>query len=414
MAYDSTNKKLYVSADKGISTSEIAVCLGDYRVTTRGRDIGLLCTSPKINVWAKCKPFRNRSKGFASDAERDEARASANYGVMTKKATSIVVLKGYYDGDMNGWDKALPRGLSYYSEPFRMLDFNGYNHKCISPFIRMALPKASVNTYATSGFTIALPVGGGSGIDGNLKMGDLNDIKDGYLTIQLRHQNPSGTGIFIRTVSADKTIAEMDGGSIVFSTYQLPAGTWDVIPFISPVKYNGNDGNELPTSQYYVTIPKCYVGEMKIANSEYALVYFEAYKNPYMAANPVYSVSYNFAVQNNSAESHTFDNVTVQIRYPGKAFDSTLASDEAQYVIPSFTVESGENKSIAEVVNGNGALATQWVSQRIGQALYDNAAGQEILVRLGSGQPVYRLAIRTTSSGVPEYDGDTDYPEIEI
>lgn len=413
MAYDSTNKKLYVSEDKGISTSEIAACLGDYRVTARGRDIGLLCTSPKINVWAKFKPFRNSSKGFATDTAREQARSSVNYGVTPRRSTSIKALKVYYDEDMNGWSIALPRGLSY-SEPFRMLDFDGYNHKCVSPFTRMALPKAAVNTYETSGFTIALPLGGGSGIEGNLQMGDFKDIKDGYLTIQLRHQNPSGTGIFIRTVSADKTIAEMDGGSIVFSTYQLPAGVWDVIPFISPVKYSGNDGNELPTSQYYVTIPKCYVGEMKIANSEYALVYFEAYKNPYLAANPVYSVSFNFAVQNNSAETHTFDNVTVQIRYPGKSFDSTLASDEAQYVIPSFAVASGENKSVAEVVNGDGVLATQWITQRIGQALYNNTAGQEILVRLGNGQPVYRLAIKSTSSNVPEYDGDTEYPEIEI
>lgn len=368
-----------------------------------------VCQSDNINIWAKFKPFQNHNPFFSSESAYEQARLSANYGVATRKTTSIKTLMGYCKGNLNGWALALPNGTS--RQWNRLLDFEGYNHNCKSPFTRFSSwPKANVNTYPTSGFTISLLQGGGQGIEGNLKMGDFKDIMNGYVTIQLRHKNPSGTGVYIRTISAEKTVAEMDGGSITFSTYQLPAGTWDIVPFISPVKYDGNDGNELPSSQQYVTIPYCTLGEMKISDTEFALIYFQAYKNPYLIANPVYSISYNFAVQNNGPDRHTFSNVIVQIRYPNKSFDSVLDAAERQITIPAFTVESGEAKSVAEVLTG-GTIST-WTSQEIGKALYDNAGGQEILVRLDNGQPVHRLTIKTSSTDAPEYDPSIDYPTI--
>lgn len=134
MAYDSTNKKLYrdtSSGYPGISTSEIATCLEDYRVTARGRDIGLLCTSPKINKWAKCKPVRYSTFSPLTDEQRQDV----DYGIDVSSAHDTtyagVIAKAIDNNCEYGYLQ--PRGLPY-GEPFRTLDFDGYNHKAKAPY----------------------------------------------------------------------------------------------------------------------------------------------------------------------------------------------------------------------------------------------------------------------------------------
>lgn len=149
MAYDSTNKKLYTTATEGISTSEVAACLGDYRVTARGRDIGLLCSSPKINKWSPVKPFRDSALYFSSKDERDAARRMANQGLLLPTAanagigTSQAAYRRTYLGYLTylasttrqtpNYTYQQPRGKSY-NEPFRLLDFDGYMHRAKQPF----------------------------------------------------------------------------------------------------------------------------------------------------------------------------------------------------------------------------------------------------------------------------------------
>lgn len=160
MAYDSTIKKLYTTASEGISTSEVAVCLGDYRVTARGRDIGLLCSSPKINKWSPAKPFRNASWKFGSKTERDAARRMANQGLLLPTAANAGVgssqaayrrtYLGYLTylastGQTPNYTYQQPRGKSY-NEPFRLLDFDGYMHRAKQPFqtIIMGMEKSDL------------------------------------------------------------------------------------------------------------------------------------------------------------------------------------------------------------------------------------------------------------------------------
>ena len=163
MAYDSTTKKLYTTASEGISTSEVAACLGDYRVTARGRDIGLLCSSPKINKWSPAKPFRSSVKNYDSKTERDDARRLANNGLLLPNATNagVATSPAYRRTYLNhitymvmmgnqqvpNYTYQPPRGASY-NEPFRLLDFDGYMHKAQQPFqtIIMGMEKGSGRT----------------------------------------------------------------------------------------------------------------------------------------------------------------------------------------------------------------------------------------------------------------------------
>ena len=131
MAYDSVNKKLYTTATEGISTSEVAACLGDYRVTKFGRSIGMLCTSPKINMWSKIKPVRNSSRQKLSEADfKGTASDNANniyYGIKINASLSANLTNALADVHNATFEYQRPTGGD--TSPFRLLDFDGYNHK---------------------------------------------------------------------------------------------------------------------------------------------------------------------------------------------------------------------------------------------------------------------------------------------
>lgn len=131
MAYDSTSKKLYTTDAQGISTSEIAACLGDYRVTARGRDIGLLCTSPKVNKWAKYKPVRHPSYKPLEESQRAKVCFGIDMSDVHDSTYEGLLTKAIGNGCAYGY--LPPRGAAY-AEPFRVLDFNGYNHKADKPY----------------------------------------------------------------------------------------------------------------------------------------------------------------------------------------------------------------------------------------------------------------------------------------
>jgi hypothetical protein len=147
MAYDSVNKRLYVdtASGKGISTSEIATCLGDYRVTQNGRSIGLLCTSPKVNMWSKNKPVRTKSFSPLTYLQRQQA----NYGLDVSKAhdTEYEDLLGKAISSSCKFGYLAPRGGE--NEPFRLLDFDGYWHKAETPYkYRLSHQKGEQSVWA--------------------------------------------------------------------------------------------------------------------------------------------------------------------------------------------------------------------------------------------------------------------------
>lgn len=422
MAISEDRKRLFttvVDGEKvGISLWEIMACLGYYRRDTNGRrNLGMIIKNADVNIWAKNKPFVKVNQSTRYEAATQEERRTANYGLSIPYATSPVTLKSnYYNKEtdtkvMNGWSRQIPRGTAY-NEPFRVLDFDGYWHGAPCPFTRIQLPLAAVNTWETSGFKITIPTSSGGAETDGIKMADIDAIKDYYFTIQLKHTNPSGNGVFIRTISAEKSISESDGGYINFSTWQLPKGTWDVIPFLSPVKFTtSNDGSQVPASYRYYPIPKCYAGEMTISEAQYSLVYFDGFKNVYTSLNPVYGFSFNFAVQNNTANAHTFNDIIVRIRYPEKSFNDLLTVNETQVAINPFTVGAGQTVDYAST-QYSGSFALKWVSAQISQSLYNNPSGIVVYIQLGSGQEVHKMFLRSSETDTPTYDPNKDYEPI--
>lgn len=167
MPYDSANKKLYVSSTKGISTSDVMQCLSDYRTSTNGRSVGMLCTSPNINIWAKNKPVRITSGAGITDDDRK----AVNYGIEFPlyswynlfTATNKVVTYNR------------PRGSSVSpTEPYRLGDFNGYSHNasCLDIYLTV-----DTKIYNSQGFAGRLQI-----YDGANQELSLSDFSCRYAT----------------------------------------------------------------------------------------------------------------------------------------------------------------------------------------------------------------------------------------
>ena len=118
-------------------------------------DVGELCQSAAINPWSKYKPFRHSSvKGGSSD------RASKNYGNDIAAVTLLGMQAAARD-----WAYNKPRGGAY-SEPFRVLDFDGYDHNAVGPTFVFSFP--AIKNNAASSITY------GGFVDGNsLSIADL-------------------------------------------------------------------------------------------------------------------------------------------------------------------------------------------------------------------------------------------------
>ena len=114
---------------------QIATCLGDFRVSTLGRDLGMLCTSPKISQWSKNKPFEAVQNQYG--VQTDEQRKLAAYGfhwwnIVRESnapiATTALSLIEKAKANNGEWIYKKP------TSAFRAWDFDGYNHTAEKPY----------------------------------------------------------------------------------------------------------------------------------------------------------------------------------------------------------------------------------------------------------------------------------------
>lgn len=214
MAYDSANRKLYTTASEGISTSEVAACLGDYRVTARGREIGLLCTSPKINKWAKCKPIRSNERRKLLDSDRK----AVNYGIEFPSLSWLTIFGVQESERILRYNAPRGNGVTPI-EPFRLLDFDGYNHKAQGIEVYLNVDAKIV---AGSGFDVALTVY-------NAEELSLSDFSMPYTTMSSTLKKPLSEfyvmllmkiGDTYAVYNTRKTLANMNGLPLLFKVSQ--------------------------------------------------------------------------------------------------------------------------------------------------------------------------------------------------
>jgi hypothetical protein len=217
---ETTNaRKLIKTETDGITLSQIAECLRDYRVNTSGKlDLGLLATSAKINKWAKYRPFE--PAGNKTNEQTEQTRKQGAYGFYWwninqeadapfARTASALLTKAINN---NGEWKVRP--LTTY----RIADFNGYDNSAERPYDYYTFEQ---NYMATRKMYIANIL---ERRNIQIRLSDMPDI-EGYndaisdWSVVFIYKDESGT---IRTVDTGMTVEELHGsgnGADNISTY---------------------------------------------------------------------------------------------------------------------------------------------------------------------------------------------------
>lgn len=341
MSYDKDNKLLFIDKTdpdnpKGITLMEISRCLQDYRRDKNSNiDLGMMCTSPKINPWAKNKstPFSDRGAPYIGMLTYEQRKA-ANFGLNIPTASSPLEIKeNYYDAQespkRNGWTHKVPD--PYYNEYYRVTDFDGYAHNAICPFGRPSIPNQAINMEG-SYFLAMITITTGGGADSEfISQSELPSISEKYFALQLRERN----GDTIRTALADKTLGE-GGGDITMSTFNLPDGEYDAIPFISPNIFEGQDyqegyiEGELGFNVEYHPLPLGFASVITIRDRYYTVI-IEAWKDTTSDGEP--AIKYSFSITNHTADTIELTNNSVEAKLFGHSADAPLMDGEKRQAI---------------------------------------------------------------------------------
>ena len=107
-----------------VSVDDVADCLGMNRSST----LADLCTSSRINVWAKYKPT-DYNAAFTDNWSKGK---DGNYGLnitVDNRVSSWNALVAEYSKPKNGYSNIYKRPSGGATSPYRLGDFRGYNHK---------------------------------------------------------------------------------------------------------------------------------------------------------------------------------------------------------------------------------------------------------------------------------------------
>lgn len=226
-----TNDRIYsevVNGEKiGISPDDVSFVLG-----VASYDVGYLCSNDHgaTNKWARYKPVCHSNldsvkgvteKGYLSDYG---ITPPAVYGSVKEFVANI-------NNAASAWKYQPPTGGQY---PYRITDFDGYNHKARNPF--GSLPDLGTIYQTQAGFTI--PCLAPMPDDTALSLSDFASgefaFKNWYFGIILK----SGNTYIWRT--SEFTLSQMGAYNVTFN--QKASGVWEIYPIL--VNGKNTDGNE--------------------------------------------------------------------------------------------------------------------------------------------------------------------------
>lgn len=338
MAYDKTNRKLYATSDSGITLQEVSRCLQDFRKDKNGNiDLGMMCSSSKVTMWAKRKPIRGSFMVYPQDWWKgsDGWCGLSAAGAKISSTTDVSAIADYYTQDKrNGWSYLQPRG-GQYNELFRLSDFDGYHHKAM-PFMQgYTMPERCAKSEGKFDTFFRITVSGEDNAD-YLSYKDL-PIENYYLGIAL-----IGGGKVYRCTN-DKTIEE-SGFNVEFPISAIESGEYTAYPFFSDVRMSVTDGGFFPANVY--ALPNCGSSTIVIVDKELVIV-IEGYLTSEPNANGMYACTYTVKITNNVAYDIEVTNNYIQLRRGNASFYDTMFSDEKSKELDSpITIKAGKTHTI--------------------------------------------------------------------
>lgn len=192
-----------------VTITDVKTALGE-----TSNDLGTLCRSDKINMWAKYKPVE-LNKTFTSDEfdfENRKWRDNATWyrgadfegvgicGIKIAHSSTLQSLTELYDKGQSNWSRV--KVGSTFACPYRLSDFVGYKHAATAPFKRpFVTSKTNEN-----GSVFATMMIKNLDTENELTMQEFGKLSEAYLGLALK----DAAGRLVYFMTTDKTLK--DGG----------------------------------------------------------------------------------------------------------------------------------------------------------------------------------------------------------
>lgn len=309
--------------------ADVKTVLGESVNTLSG-----LCKSTKINMWAKYKPVQftgTRSttwwKGRLLDCGIDPYKLSSR--------TSVADIVNHCDGTANGWSYyGRPNGSTY---PYRLLDFQGYNHNATPPVNSFTLGATTISNKSGDKLSAYITIRYNASGD-MLSLADINAISPCYLGIYCR-RNGTTTGY-----EGYCTTTIGNGGDYVeVSTNGWTAGTYKVYPFLSTASKSG-------VAADFYTIPMMSPPTLSVVASTVSIGISKATRSGF-------NVSVTVTITNNTSASVTLTNNTWRTRPKYEAENDPETVEDMSGTIANQTVAAGATKTVSFTAKVTGDAA---------------------------------------------------------
>lgn len=221
-----------------VSIKDVQEVLGE-----TSNDLATLCKSDKINMWAKYKPVSNDSCFMGIKANWKGKLGNANIEYPT--TNNISQIKDLYTSSGASFS------YTKVGSPYRLADFNGYNHKVSAPTSGFSMNENPTNQSVSGSCMYGLS----STSEDNITMSDLLDVGDTEYYFGIALYNTKGL-VYYRTASSSA-----NGYTVSFSN--IASGTYTAYPFLSSVKYDSSDTNNAMMGTY-VPLPNCIPQEITV------------------------------------------------------------------------------------------------------------------------------------------------------
>lgn len=311
--------------------------------------LSALCRHANINPFAKYKPvcFAN-SKPDRNAAVNPWWKAGGDCGLVPYMLRDYSDIANHCDGTMNGWQYTKPTGGTY---PYRLLDFNGYNHGVSTSVKMFSLVPPRVGSSANDEFVARLQNPSGTNA---LHWIDFDTIKYAYFGI---YAVKSGSSISHR-VTAQSSLygggGEGSGDMFSVSTYGWSTGTYQVYPFFADEALI-DGGSDM--ANIYWSVPMTSPITLTVSNALTSVVIrnYKVFTNDplyYQDGYRGYKITASVSITNAGLSAVTFSSNVWQVRYYTWQETQPLVEGESEGSISSVTVNanSATNVSITGVV----------------------------------------------------------------
>ena len=297
--------------------ADVKTVLGESVNTLSG-----LCKSTKINMWAKYKPVQftgTRSstwwKGRLLDCGIEPYKLSSR--------TSVADIVNHCDGTANGW--------SYYGRPngtypYRLLDFQGYNHNATPPISSFRLGASTIAPGTTLSAFIVVRYSSNSDM---LSLSDIDVLAPCYLGIYCRR-----TGTTTGFEGYCSTTIANGGDEVQLSTTGWTAGTYTIYPFLSTASRAG-------VAADFYTIPMVSAPTLTVVSSAVFVNISDATKSG------VRNVSVTVQIVNRTSSSVTLTNNTWRTRPKYEEENDPETVEDMSGTIANQTVAVGATKTVS-------------------------------------------------------------------